>query len=93
MKTVSRLVLLSAALILSGCGTIDLPSIDLPWETPAAKPLAPAPDTTALRGDAGDSVAALPDGLQVEDLRTPFGAQPAAPQTSAALADGIRPGL
>jgi hypothetical protein len=89
MKTVSRLVLLSATLVLSGCGTIDLPSIDLPWETPAAKPL--ALDTAALRGDAGDSVAALPDGLQVEDLRAPFGAPQ--PQTSAALTDGMRPGL
>jgi hypothetical protein len=91
MKTVSRLVLLSATLVLCGCGTIDLPSIDLPWETPAAKPLAPPPATIALRGDSGDTAAALPDGLQVEDLRTPFGAQPA--QTSAALTDGMRRGL
>jgi hypothetical protein len=77
---VLRVLLLLSPVLLSGCGTIDLSSIDLPaiklpWDKPAA------PQTVALRGDAAE--AAPPDGMQVEDLRAPFGAQ-----TSASLSGG-----
>jgi hypothetical protein len=73
MRAKIALLLLSPA-FLSGCGSIDLPSINLsaikmPWEDSAPK----APDAAALRGDAAVDP---PDGMQVEDLRAPFGAQP-----------------
>jgi hypothetical protein len=82
-KIVLRVLLLLSPALLSGCGTIDLPSINLPWED--STPKAPAIlATTALRGDAGDTLATVnpPDGMQVEDLRAPFGTPP---QTNASL--------
>jgi hypothetical protein len=78
MRAKIILVLLSPLLLL-GCGSVDLASF-LPWGD--SSPKVAAADNTALRGD--DALATPPDGMQVEDLRVPFGD---APQTSAALAD------
>jgi hypothetical protein len=83
-KIVLRVLLLLSPSLLSGCATIDLSSIDLPainlpWDKPAV------PETAALRGDTAEAAINPPDGLQVEDLRAPFGG---APQTSASLTGG-----
>jgi len=69
-RNVFGALLLSSAMLLSGCGAIDLSSIDLPWESPAPQPAAPT--AMALRVDAGDAVP-VPDGMQREDLQAPFG--------------------
>jgi hypothetical protein len=79
MRVKIILALLSPLLLL-GCGSVDLASF-LPWGDSSPK-VAAAADNTALRGD--DALATPPDGMQVEDLRVPFGD---APQTSAALAE------
>lgn len=70
-RSVFRVLLLSSPLLLSGCGAIDLSSIDLPWENSAAPPAAPT--AVALRVDAGEAGQA-PDGMQTDDLQAPFGA-------------------
>jgi hypothetical protein len=63
-------LLLLGPLALSGCDTINFASLDLsaitmPWDRPAEPPN----QAVALREDA----AAIPDGMQRDDLRTPFG--------------------
>jgi len=77
MRAKIVLALLSP-ILLSGCGTVDLASF-LPWEDSAPK--AAASSATTLRGDAAVDP---PDGIQVEDLRVPFGD---APHTGVSLAD------
>jgi len=71
IRFVFRVLLLSSPLLLSGCGAIDLSSIDLPWENSASPPSAPT--AVALRVDAGE-VGQAPDGMQSDDLQAPFGA-------------------
>jgi hypothetical protein len=66
-KLVLRALLLSSPLLLSGCGALDLSSIDLPWESSVQQPAAPT--AVALRSD----VSQTPDGMQREDLQAPFG--------------------
>ena len=75
-RFVFRVLLVSSPLLLSGCGAIDLSSINLPWENSAAPPAAPT--AVALRVDAGQ----VPDGMQRDDLQEPFGAPPAAVTTA-----------
>jgi hypothetical protein len=64
-----RTLFLLSPLLLWGCSTIDLSAIDLPTITLPWADAAPAPTVTA-RADAAE----VPAGLQVDDLRMPFGA-------------------
>jgi hypothetical protein len=74
-KRVIRTLLLLSPLLLSGCDTLDhlaslkLPSIDFPWNSQ------PAATTATLRTDASDTLP-VPDGMQRDDLRAPFGDTP-----------------
>jgi len=64
-----RTLFLLSPLLLSGCSTIDLSAINLPSITLPWADTTPAPTVTA-RADAAD----VPAGIQVDDLRVPFGA-------------------
>ena len=75
LRTLRALLLLSP-LLLTGCDTvdfaaIDLPKIDWPWAQSDAAPKT----VTALRDEEPTKV---PDGMQTDDLRMPFGATAAA---------------
>ena len=70
-----RTALLLSPLLLASCDTLDLasldlPSITMPWDTAAPAPAAAPP--AALREDVTET-AAVPEGIQQDDWRAPFG--------------------
>jgi len=64
-----RTLIMLSPLLLLGCSTIDLSAIDLPSITLPWADTTPAPTATAHV-----EVAEVPAGIQVDDLRVPFGA-------------------
>jgi len=71
LRTLRALLLLSP-LLLAGCDTLDVASIDLPKiDWPWAQPEDAPKTVTAAREE--EPVKA-PDGMQTDDLRMPFGA-------------------
>ncbi|HEY1632924.1 MAG TPA: hypothetical protein VGF56_16520 [Rhizomicrobium sp.] len=76
LRTIRALLLLSP-LLLTGCDTMDFAFIDLPkinWPWASADE---APKTVTAQRD--EEPAKIPDGMQTDDLRMPFGAMAAAP--------------
>lgn len=84
MRDSLKALLLLAPLMLTSCDTVQsLGLSDIGTKITALwdKPDAPAPVEPALRQDVSDTVQ-IPDGMQTDDLRMPFGAP--APTVTAA---------
>lgn len=84
MRDSLKALLVLAPLMLTSCDTVQslgLADIGTKITSLWDKPDAPAPAEPVLRQEAADTVQ-IPDGMQTDDLRMPFGA--AAPTVTAA---------